>query len=67
MIQLLHDHSCHGIVIVQNVLVPRDVLQRLFVLPAERFNFQTDQTVEPHLQDSRRLALREPEHRRHLL
>ena len=49
--QFVNDHIRHRIIIVQDIFILFNVFQRLFMFLHERFDFQTDQFIEAHLQN----------------
>ena len=65
-IQLFHDQRCHGIIMIQNIFIAGNIFQRCLVFFLQRFNFQTNQFIQPHFQNCRCLSFRKPEHSRHL-
>ena len=66
-VQILYDHARHGIIIVEDILIARDILQCFLMLFYQRLDLQPDQTVQAHLQDGGRLALGKPQQGCHLL
>ena len=50
--QFVNDHSCHGLIVVQDILITRDIIQSLFMISQQCVDLQTDQLVQTHLQDS---------------
>ena len=51
LIQFSHDHCCHGIIIIQDILIKSNILHRLLMLFHQGIDFQTDQLVKTHIQD----------------
>ena len=65
-LEIFNDYIGHGAIVIKDILVFRDIPKRLLMLFHQRLDLKADQFVKPHLQNGCGLALREPEHSRHL-
>ena len=45
LVQICYDDFCHRIIVVQDILISGDVLERLFMLFHQGFQFQADQFI----------------------
>ena len=52
LIQFTHDHCCHGVIIIQDILISSNVLHGFLMLLHQSIDLQTDQLVKTHVQDS---------------
>ena len=41
-VQIIHDHLCHRIIVVQDIVIQSDLFERFLLFGDQRFNFQTD-------------------------
>ena len=51
LIQFTHDHCCHGVIIIQDILISSNVLHGFLMLLHQSIDLQSDQLVKTHVQD----------------
>ena len=56
-VQFPGDYCCHGVVIIQDILVFGNILHRLLIVCLKCLDLQSDQLIETHIQDRTCLLL----------